>query len=232
MSKLVIRDWAEADRPREKLMQQGRRALSDAELLAILLGSGSTKETAVALSQRILADVSNDLNKLSNLEIEDLSAYLGIGPAKAIKIIAALELGRRRKESAVVEKPLLNSSSKAYAHIHHLLMDLPHEEFWTLYLSTSCRLIDSEVISKGGNDFTPVDVRIILRNALVKRAHSIILVHNHPSGSLKPSEADRILTRKIVKGAEMLNIVVNDHLIISENGYFSFRDEGMLDNNI
>lgn len=228
----MIRDWAEADRPREKLMQQGRRVLSDAELLAILLGSGSTKETAVALSQRILADVSNDLNKLSNLEIEDLSAYLGIGPAKAVKVIAALELGRRRKETAVIEKPVLNSSSKVYSQIHHMFIDLPHEEFWTLYLNTSCRLIDSEIISKGGNDFTPVDIRIVLRNALIKRAHSIILVHNHPSGSLKPSEADKMLTDKIAKGAEMLNIVVNDHLIISENGYFSFRDEGLLDNKI
>lgn len=229
MSKLAIRNWAEADRPREKLIQQGRRVLSDAELIAILLGSGSTKESAVDLAQRLLADVSNDLHRLSNLEIEDLSAYRGIGPAKAVKIIAALELGRRRKEGKVEEKPMLNSSSKVFKHIHSKLMDLPHEEFWALYMNTSCRLIDMKVISRGGNDFTPVDTRIILREALIKRAHSIILAHNHPSGSLQPSQADKNLTQRIIEGAKLLNIQINDHLIITDTAYFSFRDEGLMD---
>ncbi|HLQ99325.1 MAG TPA: DNA repair protein RadC [Sphingobacterium sp.] len=229
MNKLAIRNWAEADRPREKLIQQGRRVLSDAELIAILLGSGSAKESAVDLAQRLLADVSNDLHRLSNLEIEDLSEYNGIGPAKAVKIIAALELGRRRKEKQVEEKPMLNSSLKVFKHIQHKLMDLPHEEFWALYLNTSCRLIGMKVISRGGNDFTPVDIRIIIREALVKRAHSIILAHNHPSGSLQPSEADKFLTEKIRGGAELLNIRVNDHLIITDTEYFSFRDEGLMD---
>lgn len=228
MSKLVIRDWAEADRPREKLMQQGRRSLSDAELLAILLGSGSAKETAVGLSKRILSDLSNDLHRLSNLEISDLCQYTGIGPAKAVTVIAAMELGRRRKEQAPQERPILNSSSRVYGHFHHNLTDLPHEEFWVLYLNTACRLIEAEMIGRGGNDFTPVDTRVILRSALIKRARSIILVHNHPSGNLKPSQADRTLTEKIISGAKLMDIMVNDHIIIGDGGYFSFRDQGLI----
>lgn len=228
MSKLVIREWAVADRPREKLREQGRRALTDAELLAILIGSGSREESAVGLCRRILGDVSNDLNRLSGLEVNDLCAYKGVGEAKAISIIAALELGRRRKDAISEIKPVLNSSQKVFDYFNHQLADLPHEEFWVLFLNTACRVLDKQLIGRGGNDFTPVDVRIILRYALLSKAHSMVLVHNHPSGTLKPSNADQILTKKIAEAAKLMDIVVNDHLIFTEFDYFSFRDEGLL----
>ena len=228
MAKLVIREWAEIDRPREKLMAQGRRALTDAELLAILIGSGSTTETAVELCRRILKDFNYNLNLLSKKEVVDLCAYRGIGEAKAITIIAALELGRRRRDEIVVEKPVLNSSKRVYEYFRGNLQDIPHEEFWVLYLNTSCKVLESQLIGRGGNDFTPVDVRIILRHALTAKAHSMILIHNHPSGSLQPSQADKILTTKINDAAKIMDIKVNDHIIFTDNSYFSFRDEGLL----
>ncbi|MCW8309773.1 MULTISPECIES: RadC family protein [Sphingobacterium] len=229
LQKLVIREWSEADRPREKLLSQGRRALSDAELLAILIGSGSTDESAVALCRRILADAKNSLHILSTMEVKELSRYKGIGEAKAIAIVAALELGRRKKDAPTEEKKTLNSSKRVYDYVKPILQDLPHEEFWALYLNTGCKLLDQQLIGRGGNDFTPVDVRIILRNALTVKAHSIVLVHNHPSGTLQPSNADRILTQKIVAASKIMDIRVNDHLIYTDNGYFSFRDEGIID---
>jgi DNA repair protein RadC len=229
MSKLVIRDWAEADRPREKLLEQGRRSLSDAELLAILIGSGSRQETAVELCRRILSSVQNNLDSLSKMEVLRLCEFKGIGEAKAITIVAALELGRRRKESKYIEKPLLNSSLRVYEYFRYQLQDLPHEEFWVLYLNTACKVLDKQLIGRGGNDFTPVDVRIVLRNALNCKAHSMILIHNHPSGSREASKADKILTKKIAEASKIMDIRVNDHIIFTDNGYYSFRDEGLLE---
>ncbi len=228
MYKLVIREWPEADRPREKLIEQGRRALTNAELLAILIGSGSKNETAVELCRRILADAKHNLNNLSKLEVQDLCQYNGIGEAKAISIIAALELGRRRKEEEHVAQPILNSSKRVYNYFRNQLQDLPHEEFWVLYLNTACKLLDKQLIGRGGGDFTPVDVRIVLRYALISKAHSIVLVHNHPSGTLHASRADKELTKKIVDAANLMDIRVNDHLIFTDSGYFSFRDTDLL----
>ena len=228
MNKLVIREWAEADRPREKLLEQGRRALTDAELLAILIGSGSRDETAVELCRRILSDVKNNLNNLSKKEVSDFCTYKGIGEAKAISIVAALELGRRRKEEGSAEVPVLNSSKRVFEYFRSTMQDLPHEEFWVIYLNTACKVLDAQLIGRGGNDFTPVDVRIVLRYALQNKANSIILVHNHPSGSLIASQADKLLTNKINEAAKLMDIRVNDHVIFAENTYYSFRDEGLL----
>jgi len=228
MEKLVIREWSESDRPREKLMEQGRRALTDAELLAILIGSGSTRETAVELCRRILKDVNNNLNALSKKEVTDLCVYRGIGEAKAIIIIAALELGRRRRDEHVVDIPVLNSSKRVFEYFRANLQDIPHEEFWALYLNTGCKVLDTQLIGRGGNDFTPVDVRIILRHALQSKANSMILIHNHPSGTLQPSQADKILTSKINDAAKIMDIKVNDHIIFTDSAYYSFRDEGLL----
>lgn len=228
MSKLVIREWAESDRPREKLVDQGRRALTNAELLAILIGSGSIDESAVSLCRRILKDVDDNLTALAQKDVSDLCLYKGIGEAKAISIIAALELGRRRKEEKVIEVPVLNSSKKVFDYFRHRLQDLPHEEFWVIYLSTSCKILDYKLIGRGGNDFTPVDIRIILRYALQSKSHSMILVHNHPSGTLSASAADKALTQKINEAAKIMDIKVNDHVIFTDHDYFSFRDEGLL----
>lgn len=227
--KLVIREWAEADRPREKLLSQGRRALTDAELLAILIGSGSKNESAVELCRRILADVNNNLHTLSMMEVSELSMYKGIGEAKAIAILAALELARRKNDLPAEERKLVNSSRFVYNFMKPILQDLPHEEFWTLYLNTGYKILDKQLIGRGGNDFTPVDVRIILRSALSLKAHAIILVHNHPSGTLYPSNADKTLTQKIVEASKIMDIRVADHLIFTDNGYYSFKDEGIID---
>jgi len=226
--KLVIREWAESDRPREKLLEHGRRSVSDAELLAILIGSGSKNETAVELCKRLLNSVNNNLFNLSKLEVNDLCQFKGIGEAKAVSILAALEIGRKRQNTEVEEKPILNNSKKAYAYLKQMLEDLNHEEFWVIFLNTSCKVIDKQMIGRGGNDFTPVDVRIILRFALLNKANSIILAHNHPSGTLKASEPDKILTRKILEAAKLMDIHVHDHLIITDDNYLSFRDEGLL----
>lgn len=228
MSKLVIREWAESDRPREKLLDQGRRALTDAELLAILIGSGSRDETAVELCRRILSDHKNSLHNLSKADVGELCKYKGVGEAKAISIVAALELGRRRREEHIREKPVLNSSKRVYEYFRYRLQDLTHEEFWVLYLNTACRVLDSQLIGRGGNDFTPVDIRTILRFALQNKAHSLVLIHNHPSGTRSPSQADRQLTDKIFEAAKLMDIHLNDHLIFTDDSYFSFRDDGLL----
>lgn len=228
MEKLIIREWSEADRPREKLLVQGRRALTDAELMAVLIGSGSRKETAVELCRRILADAKNNLNNISKLEVQELCRYRGIGVAKAISIIAALELGRRRKEMEPETASILNSSKKVYDYFRPYMQDLPHEEFWTLYLNTACKILDKKLIGRGGNDSTPVDIRLILRYALQFQANSMILIHNHPSGTRRASEADKQVTRRIVTAAEIMDIRVNDHIIFTDTSYMSFRDEGLL----
>lgn len=228
MEKLVIREWSAADRPREKLLEQGRRALTDAELMAVLIGSGSKKETAVELCRRILADAKNNLNNISKLEVQELCNYRGIGEAKAISIIAALELGRRRKEAEPETASILNSSKKVYGYFSAYMQDLPHEEFWVIYLNTACKVLDKKLIGRGGNDSTPVDIRLILRYALQLQANSMILAHNHPSGTRRASNADKQVTKRIVMAAELMDIHVNDHIIFTDTSYLSFRDEGLL----
>jgi len=225
---VAIKSWAESDRPREKLLEQGRRALTDAELLAILIGSGSRNESAVDLCRRILYDMDNDLHRLSRLSVQELCRYKGIGEAKAISIVAALELGRRRKEHKDEARPVLNSSRRVYEFMERLYNDLPHEEFWVLYLAGGCKLLAKAMIGKGGNDFTPVDIKQVMRLAIEYRAQSIILTHNHPSGTLKPSTMDTQLTNKMIEAAKMIDVSVNDHVIFTNKGYYSFRDEGLL----
>lgn len=227
-SRVAIKAWAEADRPREKLVEQGRRALTDAELLAILIGSGSREESAVELCRRILHDKGNDLHALSRLSVTELCRYKGIGEAKAISIVAALELGRRRKGRKDEERSVLNSSARVYEYMEHIYNDLPYEEFWVLFLAGGCKLIAKVLIGKGGNDFTPVDIRQVLRLALEYHASSIILTHNHPSGTLKPSTMDVQLTNKLIEAAKLFDFSINDHVIFTNSAYYSFRDSGLL----
>lgn len=226
--KLSIKEWAVEDRPREKMLAKGIRSLSDAELIAILIGSGNAEESAVELSRRILASVNNNLNELGKKTANDLQKFKGIGEAKAINIMAALELGRRRKESEPDEKPKVVTSSDV-AHIFRpLLSDLPHEEFWFLMLNRNNLVIDKAMVSQGGLSGTIIDVRIILKTALEKLASSIVLCHNHPSGNLTPSEADKEITKKIKEAGKYMDIPVIDHLIIANDAYFSFADEGLI----
>lgn len=226
--KISIKSWAEEDRPREKLSTQGRRALTDAELIAILIGSGSRTESAVELSKRILHHYDNDLNKLAKASINELSSFRGIGEAKAISIIAALEIGRRRNDTE--SKPVENiiSSKDGYNIMKRHLVDLNHEEFWIILLGRSGKVLAKELISKGGLSQTVADPKIIFYAALQHQASSVILVHNHPSGNLKPSQQDISLTKTIAAAGKMLDINVFDHLIITDNGFYSFGDEGLL----
>ena len=225
---LSIKAWAEEDRPREKLLDKGKQSLSDAELLAILLGSGSRDETAVALAQRILKSVENDLNELGRRSIAELTKFKGMGEAKSITIVAAMELGRRRQLTDVRERPQIRSSRDAYDVIAPILIDLPHEEFWILLLNRANKVMSREQISLGGVAGTVVDAKIIFRKAIEGMASSIVLVHNHPSGNLQPSQQDIDLTKKLKKAGETLDISVLDHLIITEGGYFSFADEHLI----
>lgn len=228
MQKLNINQWAAEDRPREKMILKGAEALSDAELLAILIGSGNTEESAVSLMQRTLACCNNDLNQLGKWEVRDFSRFKGIGPAKSITIMAALELGKRRKRQEYSERAVVRSSKDIYEIFHPLLCDLATEEFWVLLLNQSSRVIDKVRISRGGIDQTTADVRSILREALLQRATQISLIHNHPSGNPRPSTDDRQLTQLIQKGAQTMNIHVIDHVIITDGSYYSFNDEGLL----
>lgn len=230
--KLSIKEWAVEDRPREKMLLKGIRSLSEAELIAILIGSGSTNESAVELSKRVLASANNNLNELGKKTIDDYQEFKGIGPAKAITISAAMELGRRRKESQPLDKLKVVSSSDAADIFKPLLSDLPHEEFWILLLNRNNLVIDKLMVSQGGLSGTVIDVRIILKKALTmaieKLACSIILCHNHPSGNLVPSEADKDITRKIKDAGKHMDIPVLDHIIIGNDSYFSFADEGLI----
>lgn len=228
MQKLNINQWAAEDRPREKMILKGAEALSDAELLAILIGSGNTEESAVSLMQRTLACCNNDLNQLGKWEVRDFSRFKGLGPAKSITIMAALELGKRRKRQEYSERAVVRSSKDIYEIFHPLLCDLATEEFWVLLLNQSSRVIDKVRISRGGIDQTTADVRSILREALLQRATQISLIHNHPSGNPRPSTDDRQLTQLIQKGAQTMNIHVIDHVIITDGSYYSFNDEGLL----
>lgn len=228
MEKLNINQWAEEDRPREKMMQKGAEALSDAELLAILIGSGNTEESAVALMQRVLAACGNDLNQLGKWEVRDFSRFKGLGPAKSITIMAALELGKRRKLQERPERTTIRSSEDIYELFHPLLCDLPTEEFWVLLLNQASKVINKVRISRGGIDQTTADVRTILREALLQRAVQIVLIHNHPSGNPRPSNDDRHLTELVKKAAQTMNIRLTDHLIVTDGKYYSFNDEGTL----
>lgn len=222
-----IKNWAEDDKPREKLMLKGKAALSDAELVAILIGSGSRNESAVDLSKRILASVSNNLNALGKLSLKQLMEFKGIGEAKAISIAAALELGRRRRAEETLELQKITSSKAVFDIMQPIIGELPHEEFWVLYLNNSNKVIYKSQLSKGGITGTVVDVRLIFKTALEQNATSIILTHNHPSGKLLASDADKEITKKLKLAGEQLDVKVLDHIIITESGYYSFQDEGI-----
>jgi DNA repair protein RadC len=222
-----IKNWAEDDKPREKLMLKGKQALSDAELIAVLIGSGSRNESAVDLSKRILKSVDNNLNALGKLSLKQLMEFKGIGEAKAISIAAAMELGRRRRKEETVELKKITSSKAVFEIMQPIIGELPHEEFWVLYLNNSNKVIYKAQLSKGGITGTVVDVRLIYKTALEQNATSIILSHNHPSGKLQASDADLQITKKLKAAGEQLDIKVLDHIIITENGYLSFQDEGI-----
>jgi len=224
----AIKYWAEDDKPREKLMLKGKSALSDAELIAILIGSGSRNESAVQLSKRILTSTDNNLNALGKLSLKQLTTFKGIGEAKAIAIIAALELGRRRRVEEALELTKITSSKTVFEIMLPIIGELPHEEFWVVYLNNSNKVIYKTQISKGGITGTVVDTRIIFKIALEHNATAVILVHNHPSGVLQASDADKQITRKLKDAGKYLDVLVLDHVIVTEKSYFSFADEGIL----
>lgn len=226
--KLSINHWAVEDRPREKMMEKGAEVLSDAELLAILIGSGNTEESAVTLMRRILLACDNNLNELAKWDIHKYSDFKGIGPAKSITIMAALELGKRRKLQAVKERTHIVTSRDIYTIFQPLMCDLEKEEFWILLLNNAGKVIDKLRISIGGIDGTYADVRTILREALLRRATQLALIHNHPSGNCTPSQLDKNLTEHIRQGAQTMNIRLIDHVIVCEDKYYSFADEGLI----
>lgn len=226
--KLSIKGWSPQDRPREKLLLKGTAALSDAELVAILLGSGTRTETAVELAKKVLQHAGNNLHTLARLSVKDLMKIRGIGEAKALTIIAALELGRRRKHTEQEEKPQITGSRDVFELVRGNLEDLPHEEFWVVLLNRANRVIRKQQISQGGVAGTVADPKIIFRHAIDSLASGIVVVHNHPSGNLSPSQADRDLTRRIRDAGKLLECQLLDHLIIGGQKYFSFADEGML----
>jgi DNA repair protein RadC len=223
-----ITHWSEDDKPREKMMLKGKSALSDAELVAILIGSGSRNESAVALSKRILASVNNNLSSLGKQSLAQLMEFKGIGEAKAITIVAALELGRRRKEENPLELVKVTSSKVMYQEMYPIIGELAHEEFWVVYLNNANKIIFKAQLSKGGITGTVVDVRLVFKIALEQNAVAIVLAHNHPSGKLQASEADIQVTKRIKNAGLQLDISVLDHIIVTEHSYFSFADEGIL----
>lgn len=226
MDKLNISQWAEEDRPREKLMRQGPASLSDAELLAILVGSGSTKEDAVTLMKRILSDCNNNLNTLGKKSIHELVQYNGVGEAKAITILAACELGKRRQMGSPEERPDLGTATRIYNYMHPLLQDLDVEEFWLLLMNHNYRLIRKMRISHGGITEVSVDIRIILREAVLANATIIAVCHNHPSGNLRPSANDDSLTRSLSQACDIMRIRFLDHVILTDGSYYSYHEEG------
>ena len=225
---LSIKSWAEDDRPREKLLLKGKGALSDAELIAILIGSGSRSESAVDLSKKILNSIDNSINKLGKLTALDLQKFKGIGEAKAISIITALELGRRRRLEEAIVLPKITSSKEVFSIMQPIIGELQHEEFWIIFLNNSNKVLYKQQSSKGGLTGTLVDVRLVFKKAIELYATAIILCHNHPSGKLQPSNADKLITSKLKNAGETLDIKVVDHLIITENAYFSFADENLM----
>lgn len=223
-----IKTWAEEDRPREKMMRWGRHQVSNAELVSILLGSGTHKKSAVDLARHILLSVEGNLRELGKLDFQRLVSINGIGEAKAVRLLAALELGRRRAGAEALERPTIQSSREAFEILQPLLGDLNHEQFWVLYLNNANRIVQKGAISMGGISGTVVDIRLLFREGFYCGATSIILAHNHPSGNRKPSSADRKLTERVQKAGEILDIKVLDHIIVTEQDYFSFADENQL----
>jgi len=228
IDKLNINQWAEEDRPREKLERLGPQSLSDAELLAILVGSGSTKEDAVTLMKRLLSDCNNNLNTLGKKSIRDLCEYNGIGPAKAITIMAACELGKRRHQEKPEERPDLGTATYLYNYMHPKLQDLDVEEFWILLMNQNYRLIKEERVSRGGITETAVDIRIIMREAVLSNATILAVCHNHPSGNITPSKYDDLLTQNIKRACEVMRIYFLDHVILADGSYFSYREQGKI----
>ena len=227
-SKLNINQWAEEDRPREKMERLGAEALSDAELLAILVGSGSPQEDAVSLMKRILSDCNNNLNTLGKMTLRQLCEYNGVGPAKAITILAACELGKRRQMEKPEERPDLGTATKIYNHMHPVLQDCDVEEFWLLLMNQNNRLIKKVRISHGGITEVSVDIRIIMREAVLANATIIAVCHNHPSGNLRPSTADNDLTNQLQRACQLMRIHFMDHVILTDGNYFSYRETGRL----
>jgi len=225
---MSIREWSAEDRPREKFMNKGVQSLSDAELLAILIGSGTQNISAVELSKKILSAADNNLNQLGKFTLKDLVKNKGIGRVRALVILAALELGRRRKYAEAVEKKKISASKDVFDLFHPLLSDLPHEEFWILLLNRSNFIIDKSRISQGGLAGTVIDIRIILKNAIEKLACGLVLCHNHPSGNMKPSDSDKLITKKMKEAAVIMDISLLDHIIIAGNQYYSFSDDGII----
>lgn len=228
LKNIAINNWAEADRPREKLERLGANALSDAELLAILIGSGTANESAVDLMKRILKDCNNNLNTLGKLSLHRLEEYKGIGPAKAITILAACELGKRRQRAKVEDAPLLNSAEAIYNYMHTTIQDLDIEEGWILMMKQNFRLIEAKRISIGGLTMAPIDIRLMMKEALMKNTTILAFCHNHPSGNTSPSHEDDLLTTRIQKACELLNIHFADHVVLTDGNYYSYREEGRL----
>ena len=226
--KLTIKLWAEGDRPREKLLEKGSHVLTDAELIAIIIGSGSRTETAVELSQKILKENNNCLTELSRMSIDELIRFNGIGEAKAISIVAALELGRRRRQSEGLKKEKITCSRDVVEIFQPILGDIVKEEFWILLLNRANKIIGKKRISEGGVAGTVADSKIIFKEAVDKLASSIVLCHNHPSGNVKPSEADIKLTKRLKEAGQIFEIPVLDHIIITHNSFYSFADEGLM----
>lgn len=226
-NKLNINQWAEEDRPREKMERLGAQALSDAELLAILIGSGSPKEDAVSLMKRILADCNNNLNTLGKMSIHDLCQYNGVGPAKAITIMAACELGKRRQMESPEERPDLGTATRIYNHMHPVMQDLDVEEFWILLMNQNYRLIKKLRIAHGGISEVSVDIRIIMREAVLCNATILVACHNHPSGNIRPSKEDNDLTKSIMQACNVMRIKFMDHVIITDGSYYSYKEEGI-----
>ncbi|MEO8068010.1 MAG: DNA repair protein RadC [Flavobacteriales bacterium] len=224
----TIREWSKDERPRERLMSQGPQALSDAELLAILIRTGTPKMNALEMGREILRTSGNDIGRLGRRSVADLMKTHGMGEAKAITIAAALELGRRRREEPSLERKKILNSADAHEELRPFLTDLPHEQFWLLILDRGNKVTDKCMVSDGGMHGTVADPKRIFKEALDRRAAGVVLAHNHPSGQLQPSAEDLALTKKLVEGARLLDIAVQDHLIVTDNGYFSFADNGLL----
>lgn len=226
--KLSIKNWAEDDRPREKMMKHGINSLSNAELVAILFRTGTRNESAIEISRKLLDLANNSLNNLAKFNLKDICTIKGIGKAKAISLLTAVELGKRRKSEKVIERKKIKSSKDVFEIFNALIGDLPYEEFWILLLSRSNSIIDRQKISQGGISGTVTDVRIILKLALDKMASSVILCHNHPSGNMNPSEQDVSITQKLKDAGKLMDINVTDHIIITDSNYYSFADSGTL----
>jgi len=227
--RLTIREWAEDDRPREKMLRKGAQSLSDAELLAILIGSGNRNESAVELSRRIMRECKDNINELAQLSIADLcKRFKGIGEAKAITIMAALEIGKRRKTSEILERKKITSSLDLFNLFEPQLVDLPHEEFWIGLLNGANKVIEIKRLTQGGSRQTVVDIPMLLKMALEKSAQALVVAHNHPSGQNRPSHEDEQITRRIKAGCEAIGITLLDHIIIARGAYYSFADEGKM----